>query len=138
MMTWIIEQKAIAFWQQRIAEQTEAKEYFQAAKWMAERHLYRDMCELNAKGISPPAQVLFDLFVVNWQEDILNDQVGAYLERLTTSESARSFCLRHFRQTWLATFRILPQRPPLKDKELKRKARGLFIFKLLNRKTQNI
>ena len=138
-MTWITEQKAIAFWQQRIAEQTEAKEYFQAAKWMAERHLYRDMCELNAKGISPPAQVLFDLFVVNWQEDILNDQVGAYLERLSTSESARFVLVaRLFRQTWLATSRILPQRPPLEDKELKRKARGLFIFKFLNRKTQNI
>lgn len=125
MMTWINEQRATSFWQQRIADQTDAEQYFQAAKWMAERLLHQDLCELNAKGISPPAQVLFDLFVVNWRQDILNDKIRAYLDRLTTSASARSYWLRHFRQTWLATFRILPQRPPLKDEEVKRKVHGL-------------
>ena len=129
MMGWINEQKATSFWQQRIVAQTDADEYFHAAKWMAERLLYRDLCELNTKGISPPAQVLFDLFVANWREDTLNEQCKGYLERLTISENARTYWLRHFRQTWLATFRILPQRPPLKDAEIIRKVRQFIIIR---------
>jgi len=121
VLNYTASQRTTLDWAARVASTTHSDYYFAAAKWIAEKNVYLELCELNAKGVSPPAHVLLERFAVAWMPISINARVSAYLAYLSTNDSARNFWLLQFRDKWLASFRVLPQRPPLSDATVIRK-----------------
>ena len=120
-MVYIHGQRLVPGTDEDIREQIDHKYYVAVVCWMAERALYRDLCYLNSKGISPPAHVLFERFPYGFPLEWQGTKVKHFLEKLASCPSARANWLRKFRAQWLATFRVLPQRPPISDQDIKRK-----------------
>ena len=108
---------------ERIRSNIDHKYHVAVVCWMAERALYRDLCYLNSKGISPPAHVLFERFPYGFPAEWQGTKVKQFLEKLASCPSARANWLRKFRTLWLATFRVLPQRPPINHQDIVRKVK---------------
>jgi len=127
MATWLHDQ-ATPTTQHNCKTNVDGKSHFTVAKWLAEKEVLQLICQLNAKGMTPPAHLLLQEFCDCFPVQSRGAIATTYMERLQTNVEVRKRWLRSLRESWQLTFRTLPQRPPLTNAEISRKASSNILI----------